>query len=158
MGEPTAKKGEMMLSLTIHNLEDVTVFRCAGRITAGDEAALRNAFLTQPHIRVAVLDLQEVNAVDAAGLEVLASFRTWMNATGAELKLMNLAPEVEEALNSARGSALEVCSVHDMLDLLCSAVRQFGLHSYAGNQTLNDRTVNDAGLPGSERWAGAMAG
>jgi len=142
-----------MLSLTSQNLDDVTVFRCAGRITAGDEAALRNAFLAQPHIRVAVLDLAEVNAVDAAGLEALASLRTWVNATGAELKLMNLAPGVEEALNSARESALEVCSVHDMLDLLCRAARQFRLHSHAG-----DRTMNDAGLPGPERWIGAMAG
>ncbi len=143
----------MMLSLTIHNLDDVTVFRCAGRITASDEAALRNAFLAQPHIRVAVLDLAEVGAVDAAGLEALASFQTWANATGAELKLMNLAPGVEEALDSARGFALEVCSVHDMLDLLCRAARQFRLHSQTG-----DRAMNDTGLLDPGWWVGAMAG
>ncbi|HTC95091.1 MAG TPA: STAS domain-containing protein [Terriglobales bacterium] len=141
-----------MLSLIIQNLDDVTVFRCIGRITAGDEAALRNAFLTQPQIRTAVLDLAEINAIDAAGLEILASFRTWVNAIGAELKLMNLAPGVEKALDSAKQSVLEVCSVQDMLDLLCRAT-QLQLHSSAADQTLND-----AGLPGTERWVAAMAG
>jgi len=153
MKDANRQKGEMMLSLTIHNLDDVAVFRCAGRITAGDEAALRNAFLAQPNIRVAVLDLAEIGAVDAAGLRVLASFRTWANATGAELKLMNLAPGVEEVLDSAKEPALEVCSVHDMLDLLCRAARQFRVRSQAG-----DRTMNGAGLLDPGWWVGAMAG
>ncbi|HZR29926.1 MAG TPA: STAS domain-containing protein [Terriglobales bacterium] len=142
-----------MLSLTIHNLDDVTVFRCAGRITTEDETILRNAFLTQPKTRIAVLDLAEVSSVDPAGLGVFTSFRAWVNATGAELKLMNLSPGVEEVLDSARQSALEVCSVPDMIDLLCRAARQFPLSSKAG-----DRNMNDAGPLGPDRWVAAMAG
>ena len=46
-----------MLSLTIHNLGKVTLFRCAGRITAGDGDVLRNAILTPLHKRTVVLDL-----------------------------------------------------------------------------------------------------
>ena len=114
-----------MLSLTIHNLGDVTVFRCAGRITADDVNVLRNAVLTQPHIRIAVLDLAEISAVDAAGLGTLIYLWKWAKASGTKLKLMNLMPCVEEVLDLTKlRSAFEVCSVQDMLDLLCRATRQ----------------------------------
>ena len=36
-----------MLNLTIHNLDDVTVFHCAGRITAEDKGKLQRAVLSQ---------------------------------------------------------------------------------------------------------------
>ena len=114
-----------MLNLTIHDLGDVTVFRCAGRITAEDGDVLRKAVLSQSRIRVAVLDLAEVSAIDAAGLGTLVSLRKWANKTGTTLKLMNLVPRVEEVLALTKlSSALEVCSVEDMLDLLCRAANQ----------------------------------
>ena len=114
-----------MLSLTIHNLGDVTVFRCAGRITADDVNVLRNAVLTQPHIRIAVLDLAEISAVDAAGLGTLAYLKKWAKTSGTKLKLMNLMPSVEEVLDLTKlKSAFELCSVQDMLDLLCCASSQ----------------------------------
>jgi anti-anti-sigma factor len=114
-----------MLSLTIHNLGEVTVFRCVGRITAEDRDALRNTVLTQPHIRIAVLDLAEISAVDAAGLGTLVSLRRWAKTSGTKLKLMNLMPSVEEVLDLTKlRSAFEVCSVQDMLDLLCRATSQ----------------------------------
>ena len=111
-----------MLSLTTHNLGDVTVFRCAGRITADDVNVLRNAVLAQPHIRIAVLDLAEISAVDAAGLGTLVYLQKWAKTSGTKLKLMNLMPSVEEVLDLTKlRSAFEVCSVQDMLDLLCRA-------------------------------------
>jgi anti-sigma B factor antagonist len=109
-----------MLSLTIHNLGKVTLFRCAGRITAGDGDVLRNAILTPLHQRTVVLDLAEVSAVDAAGLGILVSLRTWAHATGTELKLLNVTPRVEQVLELTNlRSVFEVCSVRDMIDLLC---------------------------------------
>ena len=114
-----------MLSLTIHNLGDVTVFRCEGRITADDGNILRNAVLAQPDIRIAVLDLAEISAVDAAGLGTLVYLQKWAKTSGTRLKLMNLVPSVEEVLDLTKlRSAFEVCSVQDMLDLLCRATSQ----------------------------------
>jgi len=114
-----------MLSLTIHNLGDVTVFRCAGRITADDGNVLRNAVLTQLPIRIAVLDLAEISAVDAAGLGTLVYLQKWAKTSGTKLKLMNLMPSVEEVLDLTKlRSAFELCSVQDMLDLLCRATRR----------------------------------
>ncbi len=114
-----------MLTLTTHNLGDVTIFRCAGRITAGDGEVLRNAVLNQPKLGVMVLDLTEIGAIDAAGLGTLVSVRTWAKATGTELKLMNVTPRVEELLElTDLRFAFEVCSVREMLDLLCRVARK----------------------------------
>ncbi len=114
-----------MLTLTIHNLGDVTVFRCAGRITTDSGDALRNAVLNHHHISIAVLDLAGISAVDAAGLGILVSLRRWADAAGTKLKLMNIVPRVEELLELTNlRSAFEVCPVHEMLDLLCRATRQ----------------------------------
>ena len=128
--EARVQKGATMLNLTIHNLEDVTVFQCAGRITAEDKGKLQRAVLSQPHIRMVVLDLAEVSAVDAAGIGMLVLLRLWANATGTKLKVMNLTPRVEELLQVTNlRSAFEVCSVREMLDLLCRASRQVRAHT-----------------------------
>ena len=114
-----------MLNLRIHNLGDVAVLRCAGRITAEDRDCLRDAVLAQPQIRIAVLDMAEVSAVDAAGLGMLVSLRTWADATGKQLKLMNLTPRVEEVLELTNlRPKFEFCSVADMVDLLCRAMSE----------------------------------
>ena len=112
-----------MLRLTIHTMGDVAVFRCAGRITFVGGDALRFAVSRHPPMRIAVLDLAEITGVDAAGLGILVSMQAWADATGTVLKLMNLTPRVEELLELTNlRSAFEVCSVQDMLDLLCRAV------------------------------------
>ena len=114
-----------MLSLTIHNLGDATVFRCAGRITFGSGDSLRTAISTQSRMRIAVLDLAEISAIDAAGLGILLSMRGWARAAGVELKLMNLTPKVEELLELTKlRSAFEVLSGAEMLDLLCRAIHE----------------------------------
>ena len=111
-----------MLNLKIQNLGDVTVFRCAGRITADDADGLRKAVLAQSQLRVAVLDLAEISAVDAAGLGMLAGLRNWAKAAGKQLKLMNIVPRVDEVLEITHlRSAFEICSVREMMDLLCRA-------------------------------------
>jgi anti-sigma B factor antagonist len=112
-----------MLSLTIHNLGDVTVFQCAGRITANDGDTLRKAVFSQSPIRVAVLDLAGITSLDAAGLGMLVGLRSWAKTTGTELKLMNLTPRVEELLEVTNlRQAFYVCSGREMLDLLCRAI------------------------------------
>lgn len=128
-----------MLSLTIQNLGDVTLFRCDGRITADDGNHLRNAFLSQPHMRTAVLDLAGITVVDAAGLGALVSLLRWAKATGMELRLMNLMPRVAELLELTKlKPAFEVCSVRDMLDLMCRATEQSRL---ATPSAAGDRSV-----------------
>ncbi len=113
-----------MLSMTIQKLGDASVFHCSGRITAGEEDLLRTAVRNQRRIRTLVLDLADISAIDAAGLGMLVSLRACSKSSGAELKLMNVTPGVEEVLQLTHlRSAFEVCSVREMMDLLCRANR-----------------------------------
>src|SRR6516225_5787971 len=118
-------KGAMMLSITVQNLGDVTMFRCVGRITLADADLLRIAVRSEQRGRVAVLDLAQVSAIDAAGLGMLVSLWKWSRARGTTFKLMNLAPGIESLLELTNlRSVFEICSVQDMLELLCRAFRQ----------------------------------
>lgn len=116
-----------MLSFTIQDLGDITIFRCVGRITAESRNRLRDAVVAQTDIgragtRVVVLDLAEITTVDAAGLGELVSLQTWAKATGRELKLMNVLPRVESILELTHlQPAFEICSLGEMVDLLCRA-------------------------------------
>lgn len=114
-----------MLSLTVHRLGDVTVFRCTGQIAFGSGDGLRTALSTQSRSRIAVLDLAGITAIDAAGLGILLSVRARALATGVKLKLMNLTPKAEQLLELTNlRSAFEILSVPEMLDLLCRAIGQ----------------------------------
>lgn len=110
-----------MLEITTHNLGNATIFRCAGRITFEHADLLRMIVLKQAP-SIAVLDLAEITAIDAAGVGILVSLRWWAKTTGARLKLMNLTPRVEDLLELFNlRSTFEICSVPEMLSLLCLA-------------------------------------
>ena len=110
-----------MLELTTHNLGNATMFRCAGRITVEQAEKLR-MFVMKHSSRIAVLDLAEITAMDAAGVGILVSLHWWAKTTGARLKLMNLTPRVEDLLELFHlRSTFEICSVSEMLSLLCLA-------------------------------------
>jgi hypothetical protein len=59
-----------MANLTIHKLGEAIVFRCTGRIVFGECHVLRHAVFSHPYIAIAVLDIAEVAAMDAAGHRV----------------------------------------------------------------------------------------
>ena len=114
-----------MLNVTVHKLGEVTIFRCTGRIAFGYADTLLTAISKGPQSRIAILDLAEVTEIDAAGMGALVSVRNRVKASGVALKLMNLTPRVEELLELTRlRSAFEICSVPEMLGLLCRAFEQ----------------------------------
>jgi anti-anti-sigma factor len=114
-----------MLKITTHNLGNATIFRCTGRITLEHADLLRTIVLKHAPLSVAVLDLAEITAIDAAGVGILVSLRWWGRTTGARLKLMNLTPRVEDFLELfTLRSSFEICSVPEMLNLLCLAFQE----------------------------------
>lgn len=114
-----------MLSLRIQQLGDVTIVHCAGRLAFPDARGSRVALLQQIRTRTLVLDLADTVAIDAAGLGVLVSLRTWARQTNRSLKLMNVTPMAEQLLQLTKlKSAFEVCSGEEMLDLLCRAIHE----------------------------------
>lgn len=108
-----------MLKVMVQRLADVSIVHCKGRILAGDACSrLRTALLSQ-HIRTLVLDLAQVERIDAGGLGVLLSARAQARADSVRFKLMNVPKNVEEILElTGLQSVFEFCSVQEMLCLL----------------------------------------
>ena len=129
-----------MLSLRIEKLGDVAIIHCAGRIVFPGVRELRIVLLRHLRTRTLVVDLVDIVAIDAAGLGMLVSLRTWAKQTGKTLKLMNLTPWVERLLQLTKlKSEFEICSAREMLDFLCRAMQQSELvHS--------ERAIEDSEL------------
>jgi anti-anti-sigma factor len=108
------------LNATVQKLGDSTVLRCQGRIVIGDAyRILRNAVLRQAHTRILVLDLAQVDRVDAGGLGVLLGLREWAYSHAIRFQLMNVMNQVELILELTKlDRVFEFCSVEDMFALL----------------------------------------
>jgi anti-anti-sigma factor len=95
-GGPTraASRGELtMLKVTVENLGEIVILRCAGRIVRGHETALLCSALQQEGRNI-ILDLAQVDAIDAAGIGALVL----LQAAGIYLKLINPTERVREIL------------------------------------------------------------
>jgi anti-anti-sigma factor len=109
-----------MLNATAQKLGDRTVLRCQGRIVIGDAyTILRNVVLRQTHTRTLILDLAQVDRIDAGGLGVLLGLREWACSHAIRFQLMNVMNPVERVLELTKlDRVFEFCSVDDMLQLL----------------------------------------
>ena len=87
-----------MLAVTSERAGDVVIVKCAGRIVRGQEATLRNAVLAEKLTRIIVLDLSDVESLDAGGLNLLVSLHRWTDSNRIHLKLVNPRPFVHEML------------------------------------------------------------
>ena len=109
-----------MLNATAQKLGDSTILQCHGRIVIGDAyAILRNAVLGQTHTRTLILDLAQVDRIDAGGLGVLLGLREWAYSQAIRFQLINVMNQVEHVLELTKlDRVFEFCSVEDMLQLL----------------------------------------
>jgi anti-anti-sigma regulatory factor len=93
---PSTRRGSRrrtVLTITVQNFGEVAIVRCQGRIVRGDETALLCAAVQQ-HGRNVILDFRRVDAIDAAGIDVLVS----LQAAGVYLTLMNPTEQVHHVL------------------------------------------------------------
>jgi anti-anti-sigma regulatory factor len=98
-----------VLTVTVKDLGDVVTLFCKGRIVSGAEAAILCAAVRQ-YGRDLVLDLSEVDGIDAAGVGALIA----LQSAGVYFKLKHLARRVSETLR-LRGveSIFEICDDPD---------------------------------------------
>lgn len=98
-----------MLQLSAKRSGENVVLQCTGRMVAGEGLkGLQKAATTQ-RAAVLLMDLQAVEALDAAGLGTLLRIRQWCSAQGMGLKLINLNRHVREVLAlTALDSVIEV--------------------------------------------------
>lgn len=88
-----------MLNINVEKTGDVAVVRCAGRIVRGTEVfTLRNAVFSAKDIRIVVIDLSDVEMLDAGGLTALLSLLQWARSRNVQLKLVNPSHFVNEVL------------------------------------------------------------
>jgi anti-anti-sigma factor len=88
-----------MLTIDVEKNGDVAVVRCGGRIVRGEEVrTLRSAVVSEKSSRIVVLDLSEVESLDAGGLTTLLSLHQWARSRGVQLKLVNPSHFVREIL------------------------------------------------------------
>ncbi|MBZ5574765.1 MAG: STAS domain-containing protein [Acidobacteriia bacterium] len=92
-----------MLTMDVEKTGDVAVVRLSGRIVRGEEVrSLRNAVVSEKNSRVVVLDLSDVESLDAGGLTTLLSLHQWARSRGVQLKLVNPSHFVHEVLTRTK--------------------------------------------------------
>ena len=108
-----------MLTVRSDHAGDVAVIKCAGRIVRGQEDVLRDAVLQQKLARVIVVDLSEVESIDAGGLTLLVDLHRWTESNRSHLKLVNPRPFVHEMLTRTHLSCVfDISSFNDALAAL----------------------------------------
>jgi anti-anti-sigma factor len=88
-----------MLTIDVEKSGDVAVVRCVGRIVRGAEVGtLKNAVFSENDIRIVVIDLSDVETLDAGGLTALLSLHHWARNRDVQLKLVNPSHFVNQVL------------------------------------------------------------
>jgi anti-anti-sigma factor len=110
----------MELQYQVERIEDVAVVRCSGRMVRG--AALdefRHRIETLDRLRMLVLDLSEVQQLDAGGLGTLLLVRRWAVQNSARLKLVNPPAFFRKTLETTHlNSVFDISSLKDALSIL----------------------------------------
>jgi len=99
-----------MLRIVVERSMHTAALRCSGRIVFGTGICiLRDAVMCEADKRIVLLDLAGVEAIDAAGLGLLAFLHAMGYAVGFTLQLVNPIRRVRELLELTRlDSVLEI--------------------------------------------------
>jgi anti-anti-sigma factor len=113
----------VMLTIDVEKNSEVAVVHCSGRLVRGAEICmLRNAVVSEKTTRIVVLDLSQVEFMDAGGLNLLVSLHHWTRNHGIRLKLVQPSPFVHDMLTRTRlNRVFDISSLHDVLVILSDA-------------------------------------
>jgi anti-anti-sigma factor len=116
---------ETTLQTTVQRLGDVAVVHLAGRLVRGEGCSnLRDVVFGQTDAGMIVLNLAQVDRIDAWGLGALLRLREWARSQQITFKLMNTVEQVERLLHLTRlDRVFEFCSVRDQFCLMQGADR-----------------------------------
>jgi len=110
----------MELRYQVECQHDVAVVHCAGRLVRGkalDE--FRRGIESLEHLRVLIVDLSEIEQLDAGGLGALLLLRRWSRLNSVQMKLVNPSDFLLEVLRATRLTALfEISSLEEALCIL----------------------------------------
>jgi anti-anti-sigma factor len=110
----------MELKFQVECLQDIAVVNCSGRMVRGaalDE--LRRRIEQLDHVRVLVLDVSDVDHLDAGGLGTLLLVRRWAIQKSARLKLVNPPAFFRRLLEATHlNSVFEISSLKEAISIL----------------------------------------
>jgi anti-anti-sigma factor len=110
----------MELRYQVECQHEVAIVRCSGRLVRGkalDE--FRRGIEALDRLRVLVLDLCEIEQIDAGGLGALLLLRRGARMNGVQLKLVNPSPFLLRVLEATRLTSLfEISSLEEALCIL----------------------------------------
>jgi len=119
MNQRTESKN-MELQYEIERMQDVAVVRCSGRMVRG--AALdefRRGIEQLDRLRVLVLDLSDIQQLDAGGLGTLLLVRRWAIQNAARVKLVNPPVFFRRILEATHlNTVFEISSLKEALYIL----------------------------------------
>jgi anti-anti-sigma factor len=108
------------LEFQVERLQDVAIVNCSGRMVRGaalDE--LRRRIEQLERVRVLVLDVSNVDHLDAGGLGTLLLVRRWAARNGASMKLVNPPVFFRRLLEATHlNSVFEVSSLKEAICIL----------------------------------------
>jgi anti-anti-sigma factor len=123
-----------MLTIDVEKAGNVAVAHCMGRLVRGEEVCtLRNAVVSEKTTRIVVLDLSQLEFMDAGGLNALVSLHHWTRNHGIQLKLVHPSPFVREILARTHlDRVFDIASLHDALTVLSGADCDHSKYGAAG--------------------------
>ena len=106
-----------MLTINVGKFKDLVIVRCTGRIVRGENIrTLKTEVISANDTRLIVLDLSEVESIDAAGLSALVSLHHRSRSRGIQLRLVNPSRFVLDVFNRTKlSSVFDISSFHDGL-------------------------------------------
>jgi anti-anti-sigma factor len=109
-----------MLTIDVEKKNEVAVVHCSGRLVRGVEVcSLRTAVVSQKTTRIVMLDLSQVEFMDAGGLNSLVSLHHWTRNHGIQLKLANPSGLVRELITRTHlNRVLDMSSLHDVMAII----------------------------------------
>ncbi len=110
----------MELEFQVESLQDVAVVSCAGRMVRGAALdQLRRRVEELDRVRVLVVDVSEVDQLDAGGLGTLLLMRRWATQKSAKMKLVNPPAFFRKVLEATHlNSVFEVSSLREAISIL----------------------------------------
>jgi anti-anti-sigma factor len=111
-------KRHMELKFKVECLQDVAVVNCSGRMVRGAALdQLRRRIEQLDRVRMLVLDVSEIDQLDAGGLGTLLLVRRWAMQKSAKMKLVNPPAFFRKLLEATR--LTQVFEISSLKDALC---------------------------------------
>lgn len=113
---------QVELQFQVETQQDIAVVSCSGRMVRG--AALdrfRRSIEQLDRVRVLVVDVSDVDQLDAGGLGTLLLVRRWATQKSAKLKLVNPPAFFRKVLEATNlSSVFEISSLREAISILRS--------------------------------------